>query len=273
MTNEAPIQELAELATLDAYGLLEAADQFRFEQAFLAAPPDVQAEIRRIQSDIALDESLLPDGQPSLAMRQRVLDRIQAAMAMQALSDCQPTPAADTPPGPLARIEPPKSVLGSVWTWRMAALVLLGVCLTLVVTNMSANQNIKQLVAASERLQLGLELEDRAGDAFDSMIALMSSDTAKQMYLASPSGEGLVRISLDEQTGQMVCLAFGLTDHPGPCLIEIEDASGATIATAQLQSNQYVQAVAMTLDPAKLRGARFKLIDGQQQIIAATRVA
>ena len=45
MTSHITMNELVELATLDAFGLLPAADSVKFEQAFMTAPADVQAEI------------------------------------------------------------------------------------------------------------------------------------------------------------------------------------------------------------------------------------
>ena len=70
------MNELVELATLDAFGLLPAADAVKFEQAFMTASSEVQAEIRSIQADLATDTTLLNGEEPSASLRQRVLDAV-----------------------------------------------------------------------------------------------------------------------------------------------------------------------------------------------------
>src|SRR5262245_51548696 len=66
-------QELLELAALDALGLLDEAERDAFDRAFRAAPPALQAQIRREQTRIAGDDSLLPKIEPPMGLKARVL--------------------------------------------------------------------------------------------------------------------------------------------------------------------------------------------------------
>mgnify|MGYP001246856583 CR=1 FL=1 len=73
-------RELIELAVLDAFGLLEPGEQEGFERSFMLAPPSLQAQIRRQQTRLAQDESLLPSVVPPHELRIAVLDAVRRAM-------------------------------------------------------------------------------------------------------------------------------------------------------------------------------------------------
>jgi hypothetical protein len=65
--------ELLELAALDALGLLDEAEREAFDAAFRAAPPALQAQIRREQTRIAGDDTLLPRVEAPLGLKARVM--------------------------------------------------------------------------------------------------------------------------------------------------------------------------------------------------------
>ncbi|MDP6987599.1 MAG: hypothetical protein QGG74_06105 [Phycisphaerales bacterium] len=266
-----PPHELAELALLDAYGLLEAADQIRFEQAFLAVSPDVQAEVRRIQTEIATDDALLPDCEPPAELKARVLDRIHAAMAMNTAGilgmDEMPFQR-DT----VGRIGPGGRVLGSVWTWRMAALVLLGVCLTLIVMVNTGSRHFERVFEEAMRLHTEQEVEMTLGDDFQPYLDLMRRSTSQQ-YLAIDGGRGMVRVSIDEVSGDIFLLAMDLDSEAGPYSFSITSAEGTTVGSVAVRADQYLDGVAMNIDPALLAGARFELRDSSGRVVATTRTA
>lgn len=74
------VHELLEMASLDALGLLDADERKRFEDAFRAAPPSVQAMIRREQGRIARHDGILPDVDPPPGLRARVIAAVRRAM-------------------------------------------------------------------------------------------------------------------------------------------------------------------------------------------------
>jgi hypothetical protein len=264
-----PPNELAELALLDAYGLLEPAEQMRFEQAFLAVSPDVQAEVRRVQTEIAMDEALLPNCEPSAELKIKVLARIRSAMDM----DTSGMLRVDELPfqrDTLGYIGSKSNIMSSVWTWRMAALVLLGVCLTLVVMANTSQRHFDRMFEEAIRLHTDREIESALGTEFQPYMDLMRRSTAKQQYVAINGGQGLVRISIDEATGDIFLLAMDLDNQDGPCSFTIRNAQGDELASAVIRTDRYIDGVSLSVDPTLLAGTQFVLRDADNRVIASS---
>lgn len=77
-------ENLFEMATLDALGLLDSDERRAFEEAFDAAPPALKDEIRREQRRLTDLESTLPDVSPPASLRDRVLMAVREAMSAMA---------------------------------------------------------------------------------------------------------------------------------------------------------------------------------------------
>jgi hypothetical protein len=79
MTSPNPMSrdELLEWAPLDAFGLLDEYEASLFERSFHHAAASVQAEIRKLQADLAEDASLLSGEEPRSLLRQKVLVAVQ----------------------------------------------------------------------------------------------------------------------------------------------------------------------------------------------------
>ncbi len=75
------LQELIELAILDAMGLLDEREQSAFEAAFRTATPPIQAQVRREQTRLSRIEALLPDVTPPAGLRAAVLEAVRASVA------------------------------------------------------------------------------------------------------------------------------------------------------------------------------------------------
>jgi len=73
-------QEMIEMASLDALGMLDADERAEFEAAFRAASPSVQAQVRREQKRFADAEHLLPEVDPPAGMKFRVMSAIRDAI-------------------------------------------------------------------------------------------------------------------------------------------------------------------------------------------------
>ena len=69
-------QELRTHAVLDALGMLDASDAAQFDRAFRDAVPGVQAELRRLQAEVAADPSLLSSEEPAADLKARTLARV-----------------------------------------------------------------------------------------------------------------------------------------------------------------------------------------------------
>ncbi len=83
MTSVEPLtrEELLELASLDAFGLLDDFEAKLFTRSFHVAPATVQDEVLRMQAEVAGDLRLLPGEMPDPALRERVLKAVAAAIA------------------------------------------------------------------------------------------------------------------------------------------------------------------------------------------------
>jgi hypothetical protein len=73
-------QQLIEMASLDALGMLDADERAEFEAAFRAASPSVQAQVRREQKRFANAEHLLPDVEPPAGLKFRVMSAVRDAI-------------------------------------------------------------------------------------------------------------------------------------------------------------------------------------------------
>ncbi|MCP4759885.1 MAG: hypothetical protein GY894_08475 [Planctomycetes bacterium] len=267
-----PSHELAEMAILDAYGLLESPEQVRFEQAFLALTPDVQAEIRRIQEEIATDERLLPSVNPPEHLRVRTLGRIHAAMALNSAGLVMGEYSAQTSRNPMQFAPQRSSFIGSVWTWRMAALILLGVCLTLVVTSTSSKRHFDRMMAEAVRLQTGQTIERSLGENYAPFLKMMNSPTAQHRYLAAADGQGFVRVSIDEKTGECFLFAMDLMGHDGPCTVDFTSSDGSVQRTALLRTDRVFDSVAIQFDPNLLAGTSVRISDAAGVLIAKAKL-
>lgn len=78
------LQELIELAILDAMGLLDEKEQAAFESAFRIASPAVQAQVRREQTRLSRIEALLPNVSPPAGLRAAVIEAVRTEIASPA---------------------------------------------------------------------------------------------------------------------------------------------------------------------------------------------
>ncbi len=143
-------RELLEYALLDALALLDDDDRVAFDKAFAAAPPHIQAHIRREQTRFARDESLFPTVTPPASMRSRVLEAVQEAMARQNQAQNEPVShqplklAADDHDS-IARLPAVAHHKRSVTLWRALAVGSAAAAIVLGITTMRLTSIIKTL--------------------------------------------------------------------------------------------------------------------------------
>ena len=119
-TKQISIPQLVEMASLDAFGLLDAEDSLRFEDAFLAAPSRIRDSILDLQAEMVTEDPLLFSETPDDSLREKVLQKVAEAMSER-----------DETLQPLAQIGPAdeltqasienRSFSQSIWTWRAVA--------------------------------------------------------------------------------------------------------------------------------------------------------
>ena len=158
------IPELAELASLDAFGLLDAEDVLDFEDAFLAVPDRVRVSIRHLQAELVSDERLIGTEEPDESLRAKVLECVSQAMADR---DSELQPLAQIGPGMMSgslnETIDRNAISQSLWTWRAVALVLLGVSITLAVFGIVADRNHRELIQAINSRQAQFVMNQAPG--------------------------------------------------------------------------------------------------------------
>jgi hypothetical protein len=239
MTSHITMNELVELATLDAFGLLPAADSVKFEQAFMTAPAEVQAEIRRIQADLAADTTTLGSEEPSEALRQRVLDAVGRTIETEAERLAPLATIGDKGPHiePVAYNTPSTSggILASVWTWRMAALIMFGVVVTLAVFNASSQREASMLASTHTTLNTLDALEDQFGPQFTEFI---NNPNCRHYYLGSPRGDGMIRVTVNELNGNTFVLGLDLDPQERNMQLRIVSQDGTMQPLTLLQPKE-----------------------------------
>lgn len=227
-----PREELLELATADALGVIDEVDSARLERAFVLATPSLQAEVRVLQDRVCADRMLLSDELPPASLRLKTLARVAGHIETESapIATIGPVRASRERPAPqvdrdaIVREILERSALERRPTqhvWRAAALFLFA---ALVVALYFQSQQR----AISERL---MDLVDRklVDDAMHSVArATIGFDFATSRELAVVDSSGavgkLVHAYLDEPSGRICVVGFGL-DATGQ---QVRVAAGAS---------------------------------------------
>lgn len=223
-TKQISIPQLVEMASLDAFGLLDAEDSLRFEDAFLAAPSRIRDSILDLQAEMVTEDPLLFSETPDDSLREKVLQKVAEAMSER-----------DETLQPLAQIGPAdeltqasienRSFSQSIWTWRAVALVLLGVSITLAVFGIVADRNHRELIQAINNRQADFTMNQAPGAT--AQIAWPTDDGSYQVAsLVDPVGNsGRIRLFVN-QDGSNPRVAYDLHAQTGPLTIYAIDDEG-----------------------------------------------
>ncbi|MBC7771836.1 MAG: hypothetical protein H7210_05035 [Pyrinomonadaceae bacterium] len=142
-------QELMELASLDALGLLEEPEREAFDRTFRAAPPALQAQIRREQARIAQDDSLLPIVDAPIGLKAMVMARWLEAMTAR------------------KRFLPPLLPSSGVSPfWRMGAISAVAASVVLAAAMLQIQTDFKRVVSASNQIEMSKAWTEAFGPTF-----------------------------------------------------------------------------------------------------------
>lgn len=238
-------EELLELATADALGVIDSVDSARFERAFSAAAPSLQSEIRLLQDRLCAEQALLSDEQPAASLRLRTLARvageIEAAAAAPIATIGPVRQPAARPDQKLDRELDRDAIIREILersalerrptqhVWRAAALFLFAALVVALYFH-------TQQRAISERL---MDLVDRKL-VDDAMHAVARSTNgfdfanARELSVLEASGQPskLVHAFLDEATGRVCVLGFGVDATGKPVRVEAVGAGAASTEVA-----------------------------------------
>jgi hypothetical protein len=164
--------ELLEMASLDAMGLLDQEERESFERAFRAAPPALQAQIRREQTRLATFDAVLPQVDTPPGLKSRVMAALRDAM--QAVG----SRSAREPVDIVGSIRPASGVSRF---WRLGAVGAVAAALALAFTTFQLKRENDNIVAAAN-----------ANREFDVMLRHLGPAFAEMMFKDNIQGVHLV---------------------------------------------------------------------------------
>lgn len=219
-------QELIEYAALDALGLLESHERDAFETAFKAAPPHVQAHVRREQLRFTTAQaSVLPDVEPPAGLRFRVVAAVREAIQ-------KASPLHINREAKRAGTTLPAMIWSSASAWRVASLGLASAVIVLSVISIhlaDANDRTQQSQVSSDQAGLYGELATLWGPR---SARIMTAPGMQNFTLAAQSESDAAkagasgRLFLDVDTGDAVLICEPLPVVEGSYRVVVLDDEG-----------------------------------------------
>lgn len=164
------LQQLIELAILDAMGLLDEEEQHLFESAFRRAAPAVQAQVRREQTRLSRIESLLPEVTPPAGLRAAVLEAVRREIA--AAAEEEPVAGVLVPPMiPSQGVSP---------AWRLASVGLAAAAVVFGLTTLSQFIEFRRLTENLQTDSLIAAATERFGTTINDV--LFDRDTRRVVF-------------------------------------------------------------------------------------------
>ncbi|MDQ7013343.1 MAG: hypothetical protein Q9O74_05530 [Planctomycetota bacterium] len=176
-------RELLENALLDALSLLDDEECAAFNAAFDAAPPHVQAQVRREQTRLARMDALLPDVAPPATLRARVLEAVGSSIAQRRAQEVHASLRLDAPDS-IAELPEVAHRRKVATIWRAVALgcaaaaIVLGVTAVQLQSLLQDFQSQEDALISAIRDKFGPEyLIDALVDDSTQRITLVGNDT------------------------------------------------------------------------------------------------
>ena len=239
-------EEMLDLAAADAIGALDAVEQARFERAFIASAPSLQAEIRAVQDRIVQDHLAAgsvfrSSEQPPASLRLKTLARVASAIeaegaapiavigpargASRASSDAREGTRDALLREILERTELERRPTPHLW--RVAALFLFAALVVALFFN-SEQRKI------SERLMDYVDgrMTETSVQALARMTESFDFARARQLQVLDADGRPsrVVHAYLDEATREVCVIGFGVVD-PSLAVRVVADGAPQLAAT------------------------------------------
>lgn len=159
------IEELLELAALDAFGLLDEYEADLYSRSFHHAPVSVQDEIVRIQAELVANESLLPNETPDAGLRARVLEAVARAIEEEDATTLAPLASIGGRLSYIPVAPRPRLALSGQF-WRAAALLLASTTLVMTFFWVEAFNEGRNIAISAMNRDTQLQLEQEIGLTF-----------------------------------------------------------------------------------------------------------
>lgn len=211
------LQQLIELAVLDAMGLLDETEQAQFESAFRAASPQVQAQVRREQTRLSVMDALLPEVEPPAGLRAAVLEAVRRHIL-----------GAEAPAEDALPLVPARRVSH---LWRTASLALAAACVVLSIGtfNMYQSANFARVRQDSDGFMKAMV--EKVGATYVRDV-LFNRDTRRVVFSPVAGGtKGQVSAFFNPEWKEAKLFHLGLGDAEGRTykLAVIDDQNNITV--------------------------------------------
>ncbi len=271
MTSLEPMtrKELLELAALDVLGLLDEYEAAYYTRSFHHAPASVQDEIKRIQAEVASDESLLPGEEPDPSLRERVLAVVAKAIERETSKLAPLATIGRTRHAPAdgdSRFPLPAS--GQFW--RAACFALAGITLVFAMFYVRAQHygnRVSEIALINNTDEI---LEELIGPTYKDF--LFDPDTVHIVLTASSEAPGTKAVvCLNERTNQAFLITDGLPQAgTGAYTLSVAESAGddSRKDLRRFASNGGVQGFALgTIAVAYLATANWQIVNSTGQVI------
>ncbi|MDP6542138.1 MAG: hypothetical protein QGF07_05055 [Phycisphaerales bacterium] len=259
--DQTDIKRLLELAVLDAYGLLEPMESDLFNRAFHDAPATLQDEIRLLQEDISIDDSLLPNESPDATLRRRVLDAVAKAADEEA-NRLAPLALIGARAGATRH----KQNLMETSSWRAVAMVLFGISVVLAAFSIKATDRANNITKYALNVDAEHTLADLVGSEFGEFINNPSCP-AQGLERVDGNTTGYIRVAINERTGAGYILAIDLEDDE-ELIIQGTTPDGKIIELARISSsNTPVVAQKFSVEIALAGSLSYRAVDNSGKVV------
>lgn len=208
--------ELLEMASLDALGLLDPDEREAFERAFRAAHPSVQAQIRREQLRFSQLDEVLPNVEPPLGLRARVLNAVREAMQTVSARKAASAAPALRPPSGVSRF------------WRIGAVGALAACVVLGFGMVRVINDTQGLTDAQRSIALTQQFQDEFSKRFQQ--SFFNADTRFVSFrtdsgVSGESRAAKARLVIDPSRSKAELFVQDLPGE-GEYAVDVIDAAG-----------------------------------------------
>ncbi len=250
-------KQLLELAVLDAHGLLEPIESDLFNRSFHDAPASIQDEIKQMQEEFSLDDTLLPEDIPPTTLRKKVLDAVSETADKEAQRLA-----------PLALIGARASIaqgkLGSSKStlfWRTAAMILFGVAVVLIVMTVDANLKANRISQIALNTGATESLAEMGGEEFKKFVGNPYCQITR-LERENGNSTGYIRVAVNEQFGDGYVIGLDLEDGE-EIIIQGTTSDGKVIDLARLIADGPVVGQGFKIDPSMVHGLTIAAIDAR----------
>ncbi len=265
--------ELLELAALDAVGQLDEYEQSLFTRSFHDAPASVQEEIKEFQAAIVADPALLPDVEPDVDLRQRVLDAVNFAVEQDSH---RLAPLATIGRGRRASdLDDDESAFGMATMnfWRVASFVLAGSLIIALYFFADAYQHGKTVSEIALNNETQKQLEDYIGPTFREFVG---NPNCRKVALVDENDSfgGHAVLYLNENTNQVFLLAIGMPDSDERYTLHVTTGDGERTALRGFEAQSGVHGLRLdNLSKPMIASITWDITNAAGAVILSSRSA